>query len=345
VLKLDDTHWNSKRREGSNMTTARRATDFLNVGALRAEPGAKARGSVEAALGVTTVDMPVTLINGARPGPKVVITAGVHGDEFTGIGAATELAALLGPEELHGRLVVCPVANPPAVYGRSRLSPVDGANLNRIFPGDPDGGPSERLAAWLFDNLLDGADAYIDLHAGGVGQRLCDFVGYRISGDDELDARARDMAHAIGFEDVVIGLDADGGNSHAAATRRGIASVLVELGELGERDPAEIQRLLNALLRVLRSLGLLGTPDEPLSPVREWVWAGCVPAAATGLWYPTFRVGERVLAGETIGRIVDPAGGPDAPVTATASGRVFYGTNGLTVVPGDELAAIAAPRT
>jgi predicted deacylase len=295
-------------------------------------------------LGVTAVDIPVTLINGAHPGPKVVITAGVHGDEYTGIGAAVELAALLEPDELHGRLVVCPVANPPAVYGRARLSPLDGANLNRIFPGDADGGPSERLAAWLFDNLLDGADAYIDLHAGGAGDRLCDFVGYRISGDDALDTRAREMAHAVGFEDVVIGLDADGGNSHAAATRRGIPSVLVELGELGERDAAEIQRLLNALLRVLRRVGLLRTPDEPLSPVREWVWVGSVPAPASGLWYPSFRVGEHVGAGETIGRIVDPAGGPDTTVTASASGRVFYGSNGLSVVPGAELAAIAAPR-
>jgi predicted deacylase len=322
-----------------------RAVPERIVGGLSADPGHKARGSVTADLGVTAVDIPLTLINGARPGPKVVITAGVHGDEYTGIGAATELAALLAPAEVNGRLVVCPIANPPAVYGRTRLSPLDGANLNRIFPGDPDGGPSERLAAWLFDNLLDGADAYIDLHAGGMGDRLCDFVGYRLSGDDALDARTREMAHAVGFPDVVIGLDADGGNSHAAATRRGIPSILVELGELGERDATEIQRLLNALLRVLRTVGLSCPPVEPSSPVREWVWAGSVPAPATGLWYPSFRVGEHVVAGETIGRIVDPAGGPDTTVSASASGRVFYGSNGLSVVPGAELAAIAAPRT
>jgi predicted deacylase len=326
------------------MTASNRSGESLSIGALSAEPGCKARGSVTADLGVTAVDIPVTLINGARPGPKVVITAGVHGDEFTGIGAATELAALLGPEELRGRLVVCPIANPPAVYGRSRLSPLDGVNLNRIFPGDAHGGPSERLAAWLFDNLLDGGDAYIDLHAGSLDGRLCDFVGYRISGDHELDARARQMAHAIGVEDVVIGLDADGGNSHAAATRRGITSVLVEIGELGERGPHAIQRLLDGLLRLLRRLGLLGGPDERLPAAREWVWVGSVAAAATGLWYPAFRVGEHVVAGETIGRIMDPAGGRDVTVTATASGRVFYGTNGLPVVPGDELAAIAAPR-
>jgi predicted deacylase len=299
---------------------------------------------VTADLGTAAVDIPITLINGARPGPKVVITAGVHGGEFTGIGAAVELASLLRPEELHGRLVVCPIANPPAAYARTRLSPLDGGNLNRLFPGDPDGGPSERLAAWLFENLLEGADAYIDLHAGSLDGRLCDFVAYRISGDDELDARAGQMAHALGVADVVIGLDADGGNSHAASTRRGIPSVLVEIGELGERGPEAIQRLVEGLMRVLRRLGLLDGPDGRLPTAREWVWVGGVAAPAAGLWYPAFRVGDQVVAGETIGRIVDPADGRDAAVSATASGRVFYGTNALTVVPGDDLAAIAVPR-
>jgi len=74
----------------------------LSVGPLRAEPGTKARGTVPAHLGTRTVDIPLTLVNGAHPGPRVLITAGVHGGEFTGIDAATRLAALLEPGELHG---------------------------------------------------------------------------------------------------------------------------------------------------------------------------------------------------------------------------------------------------
>ncbi|WP_264937282.1 succinylglutamate desuccinylase/aspartoacylase family protein, partial [Streptomyces sp. A012304] len=77
------------------------------------------------------------------------------------------------------------MANPPAVYGgRLNISPLDGVNINRVFPGDKDGGPTERMAAWLFENLIDGADAYIDLHSGGIDQHLLDFVGYRLTGDD-----------------------------------------------------------------------------------------------------------------------------------------------------------------
>jgi predicted deacylase len=119
----------------------------LSVGPLRAEAGHKARGTIALNLGPATVDIPVILIDGERPGPKVVLTGGVHGGEFIGIGAATRLGALLEPEEVRGQVVICPVANPPAAYlGRSSESPLDRVNLNRIFPGDPGGRPTERLS-------------------------------------------------------------------------------------------------------------------------------------------------------------------------------------------------------
>jgi uncharacterized protein len=315
----------------------------LAVGALRTAPGQKVRGSVTADLGVTTVDLPVTLVNGVRPGPKVVITAGVHGGEFTGVDAAVRLIDRVEPERLRGRLVVCPVANPPAVYqGRLGVSPLDGVNINRVFPGNPEGTPTERLAAWLFEHLLDDAGAYLDLHSGGIDEVLRDFVGYRISGDAGVDAKAHGMACAAGIEDVIVGLNLEGGNSHVAAARRGIPAILVEAGQLGARTELS---LVDKLSRVLGYLGLLDVGvSTPEGNVREWVWAGAVSAAATGLWYPEFGLGDEVVAGETIGHILDPAGGREHKVTATASGHVFYAMHGLTVAPGAELAAIARPR-
>jgi len=320
----------------------------LALGPLRADPGTKARGTVPADLGPVTVDIPVTLVNGARPGPRVVITAGVHGGEFTGVDAATRLAALLEPEEVHGQVIVCPVANPPAVYdGRLGVSPLDGVNINRVFPGDPEGGPTERLAAWLFANLLAGADAYVDLHSGGIDETLRDFVGHRLTGDPEVDTRTRDMAHALGIEDVILGLDAEGGNSHAAAARQGTPAVLVETGQLGERDPVVARRLIGGLYGLLHALGVLNRtagPEPEPEPVREWVWAGAVTAEVTGLWYPEFTAGDDVTAGQVIGRVIDPADSREHKVSASATGRVFYGMHGLTVAPGAELAAIAALR-
>lgn len=336
----------NKMSNGNEMTTLQ----SLAVGPLRAEPGTKARGTVPADLGTLTTDIPLTLVCGTRPGPRVVITAGVHGGEFTGIDAATRLASLLEPAEVRGQIVVCPVANPPASYGgRLNVSPLDGVNINRVFPGDPDGGPTERLAAWLFGHLLDGADAYVDLHAGGIDQTLDDFVGYRLTGDADVDAKAADMARAIGHRDVILGMNAEGGNSHAAAARRGIPAILVETGHRGDRDPAVARRLADALYRLLRRLGVLDPDGSGTSPghapaaVREWVWAGFVSAQATGLWYPEATTGDDVTSGQFIGRIVDPAEGAEHKVTANATGRIVYGLHGLTVASGAELAAIAAP--
>jgi uncharacterized protein len=315
----------------------------LTIGTLSAEPGAKVRGNVRADLGTTTAEIPLTLVNGTRPGPRVVITAGVHGGEFTGIDAATRLASRLEPHGMTGQVVICPVANPPAVYdGRLGTSPIDGVNINRVFPGNPEGSPTERLAAWLFATVVDGADAYVDLHSGRIDEMLRDFVGYRLTGTPEVDARAADMARVVGIEDVIVGLTATDGNSHAAAARRGIPAIIVERGQLGERDPEVAEQLVDQLLGLLGFL-VDGTTLEP-TPIREWVWVASTTADATGLWYPEFTAGTDVTEGQLIGRVVDPAGGHEHKVHAPATGRIFYGMRGLTVVPGTALAAFAAPR-
>ncbi|KPI05846.1 Succinylglutamate desuccinylase/aspartoacylase [Actinobacteria bacterium OK074] len=328
----------------------------LTVAGLRAAPGTKTRGTVQAQLGAgegyfdtpPTMDIPLTLVAGARPGPRVVITAGVHGGEFTGIDAAARLAAALEPESVCGQVVVCPVANPPAVYrGRLGVSPLDGVNINRVFPGDGDGTPTERLAAWLFTHLLDGADAYLDLHSGGIDETLTDFVGLRLTGDLAVDTTAAGIAVSLGIPDLVLGLSAEGGNSHAAAARCGIPSVLVESGQLGSRDADAARRLVEGLRGALRSLGVLpadASATVPAPVVRQWVWAGAVAADETGLWYPEFAAGDDLTEGQIIGRIVDPADGREHKVEAPVSGRVFYGMHGLTVAAGAELAAIAVPR-
>ncbi len=315
----------------------------LTVGTLSAEPGTKARGRVRADLGTLTTDIPLALVNGRRPGPRVVITAGVHGGEFTGIDALHRLAARLEPDHVRGQVVLCLVANPPAVYhGRLGTSPLDGVNINRVFPGDPAGSPTERLAAWLFATVVNGADAYVDLHAGRIDEFLRDFVSYRRTGDAKLDGRAAAMARVMGYDDIVLGPNPDGGNSHAAAARQGIPAILVETGQLGERDPRAAEGLVGALLRLLGFLS--GDDVEQPPPATEWVWAGGVASEVTGLWYPDFGPGDHVTEGQVIGHVVDPAGDTGHKVRAPATGSVFYGMHGLTVVPGTDLAAIAALR-
>jgi uncharacterized protein len=318
----------------------------LTIGPLSAEPGQKTRGSLTADLGTTTVDVPLILINGSRPGPRVVLTGGVHGGEFIPLDATTRLAELLEPDDVAGQVVICPVANPPAVYGgRLNTSPLDGVNINRVFPGDPDGGPTERMAAWLFEHLIDGADAYADLHSGGIDQYLLDFVGYRVTSDDELNAKIRGMAHAVGYERVIFGTSPNGGNSHAAANRQGVPAILIETGQLGDRHPATVRRLLDGLHRLLHHLGVVEASHD-LAPVtvppRDWIWTGEVESPVAGLWYPDAVTGDEVTEGQTIGRIVDPVDGAEHKIAAGSTGKIIYHMNGLSVRPGTHLAAIAA---
>ncbi|MDN0199108.1 succinylglutamate desuccinylase/aspartoacylase family protein [Streptomyces sp. S.PNR 29] len=97
------------------------------------------------------------------------------------------------------------------------------------------------------------------------------------------------MAHAVGYERVIFGTSPDGGNSHAAANRQGIPAILVETGKLGDRDPATVRRLLDALYRLLHHLGAIGASEhikQPTVQPREWIWTGDVESPAAGLWYP-----------------------------------------------------------
>ena len=111
--------------------------------------------------------MPVIVIaNGT--GPTALLIAGNHGDEFEGQIALAKLARDLAPDRVHGRVIILPAANLPAAEAGNRNSPLDSGNLNREFPGDPDGGPTQMIAHFIESVLLPMADYAVDLHSGGV---------------------------------------------------------------------------------------------------------------------------------------------------------------------------------
>ncbi|MCU0501580.1 MAG: succinylglutamate desuccinylase/aspartoacylase family protein, partial [Anaerolineae bacterium] len=118
----------------------------LTVGALSAAPGTKVFGFEEANFGGASVRFGIFLINGAEPGPTLVVTGGVHAAEYASIAAALDLGRNLQPQGLKGRVIVLPVVNVPGFGPRSiYINPLDGKNINRCFPGDPNGTASEQL--------------------------------------------------------------------------------------------------------------------------------------------------------------------------------------------------------
>ncbi len=303
----------------------------LQVGSIRAESGQKASGYCYAPVGIADIRLPLGLIHGSRPGPRLALTAGLHFSEFLGIEALRSLFRAVDPEKLNGQIVACPLANPPSSYGhRLNNSSLDDIDPNRVFPGNPAGKPTERMVAWLFENLIRGSDVFIDLHSGGLSEQLVPHAAYRTSGNEVQDRRALELAEAFGLADVVRGKTAGGGNSHAAATRERIVALLIEAGQLGERSPEMVAQVRDGVLRVMEKMGMIEKSLPALKqPARHWTWVAEIESPQEGLWYPEFEIGDQAQKGAWLGRIVDPLDNLLATIEAPESGRVMYGERGL----------------
>ncbi|GEM88107.1 succinylglutamate desuccinylase/aspartoacylase family protein [Meiothermus granaticius] len=296
-------------------------------------PGTLTQGYVSLELDVP-LELPFTLVQGARPGPNLLVTAGIHGAEYASIAAAVQVAQT-PPQTLAGSLTVLPIVNRPAYRTRSiYINPVDGKNLNRCFPGDPGGSFAQQLAHWLTENAIQRADAYIDLHGGDLNEGLTPFTIF-IEGDEA----SRRLAEVFGLELLVS--SSPGGTTTAAGYRCGVPSILAEAGGNGLWPEADVEALASGVRRVMQHLGMLEGPLEP-KPTRllhEFAW---LRSEHEGLWYPKVGAGAQVQAGQDLGRITDPFGKVLQTVNAPLAGTVLFVVSSLAINPGDPLYGIGA---
>lgn len=263
------------------------------------------------------------------PGPTILLMAGNHGDEYEGPIALSRLVRDLRPEHIAGRVIVLTAANLPAVLAGARTSPLDGGNLNRAFPGDPDGGPTSRIAHCIDSVLLPMADAYIDLHAGGASLDYLPFCSMRLSGDPDLDRRSRALLDAFAPPLAFIWAQAPGrGYSTAAANARGVPSLGGEFGGGGGVDRAGLALVEGGIRRVMRHLGILGDAPTALSGATRLVAVrghdDYVYAPEPGVFEPAVDLGDEVRAGDPAGLIhfVDNPAREPVPCTFRAGGLV-----------------------
>lgn len=280
------------------------------------------------------VEIPFFLIEGAEPGPRLLVTAGVHGSEYCSIEAALRLRALR-PEEIRGTLLVLPILNVRGFRARSiYVMPEDGKNLNRMFPGRPDGTASERLAHWLVTEVYPQADAYLDLHGGDLDESLLPFSLFP-SGSEA----SRALAAAFGLPIAV----AAGGEGYTinAASRLGVPSVLAEVGGNGLWDEAGVAQMGAGIRRAMRHVGMIDGPVEPAPQETPQVVAMWVPPApCDGLWYPAKDLGEPVAAGESLGEIRDVFGSVLATIPSAREGFILYRLTSLAVNRGEALLGV-----
>ncbi len=252
--------------------------------------------------------IPIACIANGK-GPTALITGGTHGDEDEGQMIARRLIAELDPSRVTGRLIVLPAFNYLAVLESSRVSTVDNVNMNRAFPGDPDGSPTEMLAHWVDSVVLPLCEVALDLHSGGkTGEYLP--VGYfRQAGDRAFMEKKVAAFKAFGAPmTVVVGPTSDDRSLSAASDRHGVAMVSAELGGLGTVSP-EAFRIGSAGLRgVLAHFGIVASPSEDvpkpatrfmLIPDRSYNAMATVP----GLFFPAAKLGDVVVEGQLAGTI------------------------------------------
>ena len=316
-------------------------TDVLQVGALAAGPSEKQYGVNEFSVQGQAYRLPMWLVNGAEPGPTLVVTAGVHAAEYASIAAALDLGRSLDAAVLHGRAIVVPVMNMPAFSARSiYVCPLDGRNLNRVFPGDAHGTASEQIAAWVFGHVIAQADYYVDLHGGDLIEALVPFTIFFRSGDDRVDQASMALAKAFGIRYLVS--SETPGSTLSAATRAGVPSILAESGGQGIWTAEDVARHTNGLNRVLRHLRMLaGSAPEPtaFTMLEQFLW---LRSDHAGFWYPAVAVGDRVAAGQDLGHVTDGEGHVLQTAISPADGHVLFIVSSLAINKSDPLLAVGA---
>ena len=310
-------------------------------------PGQRATGEFTFAgdPGLEKYRWPYLAIRGASAGPTVLITAGIHAAEYTGVEAAIRLGRALDPAEVRGTVLVIPVLNRPGFYERSiYVNPEDNDNLNRLFPGKPDGTWGERFAHRLLTEIVTQCDNAIDLHAGDMIEDLTPFVIYRQTGDAALDARITAMANAYGAAWAVKSAPTGErpGSLYAVACLNGVASMLAESGGRGLLTEADVARHTKGVTNILRTIGALAGSPEPVAPttvVNSFDW---LRSPVEGIFHPRVAVGQMVKKGDGVGELVSLVGEPLATVQAPSGGVLLFIVTSPAIKKDGLLLAIGA---
>jgi predicted deacylase len=307
-------------------------------------------------------------INGAAAGPHLLVTGGVHGDEFEPMAAVRRLMHEIRPEQLRGRVSLVPVVNEPA-FRRGQRTADDGLDLARTCPGRADGSVTERIA-WELSKLIRSADYYIDLHTGGTRLSVLPLVGYMLHANAAILNAQRRMARAFGLP-LIWGTDPSlPGRTLSVARDAHVPAIYAEYLGGGRFEPAGVEAYVKGCLGVMAELGMLSQvpsagEENAVSQTRfvarlplGHVEAGPSPATRMvedarpgsghmqvnhpspmeGFFEPAVALGQQVEAGDVLGTVCDLAGHRAETIRSRYTGTVIV----LHTFPRVELGASVA---
>lgn len=243
--------------------------------------------------------IPVHRIVGAKPGPTLGITAGIHGDEYLPLEVVRQVVQQTDPAALSGTLIVVPVVNPLAIESQTRNTPMDMLNLNRVFPGDPNGWVTELLASTLCEHLLPEIQYLVDFHAGGA-QPIVDYV--YIQNDEG-------MSRAFGFPVMYRPPHPFEGTLTDVAQKSDIKCVVIEMGGGMIENDIYLERGLRGVWNVMKYLKMI--EGEIQMPAKQTVVTEMrvIRPHHGGLLYPGVKfpdVGKVVPGNTLLGTVISP---------------------------------------
>jgi len=292
------------------------------------------------------LELRTKVIQGNRPGPHLLITGGVHGDEFEPPLAILRLMQQPELEELRGRLSLVPVVN-EAAFARAQRVAEDGLDLARTCPGHPDGSVTERTAHALAE-LIRTADVYIDLHTGGTALSIWSLPGSMLHSNRAVLEQQRALARGFNLP-VVWGTDPHlDGRSLSVARDANVPAIYAEYEGGGRCSPRGIQAYVDGCLNVMARLGMI---ERPLPPSRVQFFVEdarpnsghmqrCYPSPMQGCFQAAVELGQPITVGQPLGSVVDPLGGESHTVLSHENVRVLVLRSFPVVQKGDSLAVI-----
>lgn len=273
--------------------------------------------------------IPISIVNGSKPGPVLALIAGVHPYEYPPIEALLRLKARINPKELKGTILLVHIANLQAFQKRTiYYNPYDWLNLNRVFPGDPNGTISKRIAYTITQEIIKHCDYLIDLHCGDGNESLVPYSYWSKGGNPVIDEISKKLVEVFGIYPII---ETERPSDQKAtvyvdntAIQMGKPAFTVESGQLGIVDEESVQLLLRGIKNVMRYLKMIeGEVKDFGKPVYIKRFE-VIRSNHDGIFYPLTKRGYHINKGEPIGYVTDYFGNKLETVYSPFTGQVLY---------------------
>ena len=283
----------------------------------------------------TLISLPVVVIHGSEPGPRLWLSAAIHGDEINGVDIIRQVLGIIKPKKLKGTLLAVPVVNVFGFIEQSRYLP-DRRDLNRCFPGSPQGSLASRLAHLFMTEIVNHSTHGIDLHT--AGQPRTNLPQIRANLDDPETYRC---ATAFGAP-LLLHANTRDGSLRQSASKKGIPVLLYEAGEALRFDPESIRIGIEGIFRVMEALEMYENPffssQTNSIEVRETKW---VRGLSSGIFHLQVKLGQTVEKRELLGFITDTFGDTNIKVRSPQAGIVIGHTQNPLINQGDGIINLA----